>query len=287
MQVVYSNTHENEQLYKHLEQAAMEHGICLSTISKMYSASEQEADQILDVLVEHSATRAVVLLLDNSQIRGLFGSAQRFNTRGMFTWIGTRSWGMDIDVVEGYEQIAEGAVTFALEEETPEEFAQYYSTLKPENNDYNPWFGDFWQEKFQCYLPGSSQIYARECNTTRESLSGDDFAPELTYIVRAVDEIMIAIDSAWRSQCGNSPSLCSAFINHESRWGIINSKILEARSTTNGERAAKYKVVNFRGAHGNCLQHCYAQVGNTLIVLLCSTHYWYAGLMVSYLLCEI
>ena len=139
IQVVYSNSHENTLLFHHLTEVARQQDVCLITISKMLSGIHRdEAEYIVDTLMKHADTRAVVLLLDNSQIRSLFAAATDLNARGLFTWIGIRSWGDDMSVVEGYESIAEGAVTFSLEEETPIEFQQYYTTLKPENNNYKP-----------------------------------------------------------------------------------------------------------------------------------------------------
>ena len=47
-------------------------------------------------------------------------------------------------------------------------FNDYFLKLKPDTNTRNPWFKEFWEEKFQCDLPGdySKHSYSEPCTGT-------------------------------------------------------------------------------------------------------------------------
>lgn len=66
-------------------------------------------------------------------------------------------WADRYEVVEGYEQEAEGGITMKLQSEVVKSFDNYYLKLRLDANARNPWFPEFWQYRFQCRLPGHPQ----------------------------------------------------------------------------------------------------------------------------------
>lgn len=66
-------------------------------------------------------------------------------------------WADRYEVVEGYEQEAEGGITMKLQSEVVKSFDDYYLKLRLDTNARNPWFAEFWQYRFQCRLPGHPQ----------------------------------------------------------------------------------------------------------------------------------
>ena len=66
-------------------------------------------------------------------------------------------WADRYEVVEGYEQEAEGGITMKLQSEVVKSFDDYYLKLRLDTNTRNPWFAEFWQYRFQCRLPGHPQ----------------------------------------------------------------------------------------------------------------------------------
>lgn len=66
-------------------------------------------------------------------------------------------WADRYEVVEGYEQEAEGGITMKLQSEVVKTFDDYYLKLRLDKNTRNPWFSEFWQYRFQCRLPGHPQ----------------------------------------------------------------------------------------------------------------------------------
>lgn len=66
-------------------------------------------------------------------------------------------WADRYEVVEGYEQEADGGITMKLQSEVVKSFDDYYLKLRLDTNTRNPWFAEFWQYRFQCRLPGHAQ----------------------------------------------------------------------------------------------------------------------------------
>lgn len=57
-------------------------------------------------------------------------------------------------MVEGYELEAEGGITMKLQSAEVTSFNHYFLKLQLDANARNPWFGEFWQHRFQCRIPG-------------------------------------------------------------------------------------------------------------------------------------
>ncbi len=180
--------------------------------------TEEEVDELISSLRENSRTRAVVLFVYEDVVRSVLLGAERAKARGVFTWIGTTAWADSPGVVGGLEPYAEGAVTLRPDATTPGfvSFRQYFENLRPEDNTENPWFRQYWQERFNCYLPGEPPgDFSRQCDVSKQSLEGSTLDPYVPYTIRAVDAVLNGIEGARRTACGLA-SLCAGFINNQS-----------------------------------------------------------------------
>jgi len=74
-------------------------------------------------------------------------------------------WAVRPDVVEGIEDHIAGGVSIKLYSPEIDDFDDYYFRLKPNNNSRNPWFQEFWQERFRCHINGTDRDprYDRKC----------------------------------------------------------------------------------------------------------------------------
>ncbi len=74
-------------------------------------------------------------------------------------------WADRPDVVEGLEEYATGGMSIKLYSPPINDFNNYYWGLHPSTNLRNPWFREFWQEKFQCHLegPDKDSRYSHPC----------------------------------------------------------------------------------------------------------------------------
>lgn len=61
-------------------------------------------------------------------------------------------WADRVDVVDGYEDVAEGSLSIRIHSPYVSHFDDYYFKLNPFNNSRNPWFREFWQFRFNCSL---------------------------------------------------------------------------------------------------------------------------------------
>ena len=84
--------------------------------------------------------RAVVLFVRMEDARGILQAAQRAKIINFFTWIGSDGWGKEEKLVEGVEEVAEGAITVELQTTNIAEFDEYMKALNPRDNTRNPWF---------------------------------------------------------------------------------------------------------------------------------------------------
>lgn len=55
-------------------------------------------------------------------------------------------------MVEGLEEVAEGAITVELQSSSIPGFDEYMMSLTPESNNRNPWFEQYWEDTFDCVL---------------------------------------------------------------------------------------------------------------------------------------
>ena len=84
--------------------------------------------------------------------RGVLAAAKRLKLRQAFHWIASDGWGKQEGLVQGVEEVAEGAITVELTSRHIPAFDAYMASLTPENNRRNPWFREYWQAFFDCSL---------------------------------------------------------------------------------------------------------------------------------------
>ena len=75
-------------------------------------------------------------------------------------------WAVRPDVVEGIEDQIAGGVSMKLYSPEIYDFDEYYFRLRPKSNRRNPWFTEFWQERFKCSMFGDEDRdprYKRNC----------------------------------------------------------------------------------------------------------------------------
>ena len=70
-----------------------------------------------------------------------------------FLIIGSDGWADRQDVVSDYELQAVGSISIRIHSPYAKSFDDYYFALDPFNNHRNPWFKEFWEDKFHCKMP--------------------------------------------------------------------------------------------------------------------------------------
>ncbi|XP_009958367.1 PREDICTED: metabotropic glutamate receptor 2-like, partial [Leptosomus discolor] len=185
------------------EQEARMRNICIATSEKVgRSMNKKTYDGVVRALLQKPNARVVVLFTRSEDARELLAAAQRANMS--FMWVASDGWGALESVVAGSEAVAEGAITIELAAYPIKEFAAYFRNLNPYNNSRNPWFREFWEQKFKC------SFHTQGCS--RYSLKTGKFEPEskITFVVNAVYAMAHSLHNMHQALCPNATKLCDA-----------------------------------------------------------------------------
>ncbi|KAH8255081.1 hypothetical protein KR038_010514, partial [Drosophila bunnanda] len=136
---------------------ANERHVCIAAAEKVPSAADDKVfDSILNKLQKKPNARGVVLFTRAEDARRILLAAKRANLSQPFHWIASDGWGKQQKLLEGLEDIAEGAITVELQSEIIEDFDRYMMQLTPGTNQRNPWFAEYWEDTFNCVLDPES-----------------------------------------------------------------------------------------------------------------------------------
>uniref|UniRef100_A0A5F5PV23 Glutamate metabotropic receptor 2 n=2 Tax=Equus TaxID=9789 RepID=A0A5F5PV23_HORSE len=185
------------------ELEARARNICVATSEKVGRAMNRAAfEGVVRALLQKPSARVAVLFTRSEDARELLAATQRLNAS--FTWVASDGWGALESVVAGSEGAAEGAITIELASYPISDFASYFRSLDPWNNSRNPWFREFWEQRFRC------SFRQRDC--AAHSLQAVPFEQEskIMFVVNAVYAMAHALHNMHRALCPNTTRLCDA-----------------------------------------------------------------------------
>uniref|UniRef100_A0A8C5VMT4 Glutamate metabotropic receptor 2 n=1 Tax=Microcebus murinus TaxID=30608 RepID=A0A8C5VMT4_MICMU len=185
------------------ELEARARNICVATSEKVGRAMSRVAfEGVVRALLQKPSARVAVLFTRSEDARELLAASQRLNAS--FTWVASDGWGALESVVAGSEGAAEGAITIELASYPIGDFASYFQSLDPWNNTRNPWFREFWEQRFRC------SFRQRDC--AAHSLRSVPFEQEskIMFVVNAVYAMAHALHNMHRALCPNATRLCDA-----------------------------------------------------------------------------
>lgn len=185
------------------ELEARARNICVATSEKVGRAMSRAAfEGVVRALLQKPSARVAVLFTRSEDARELLAATQRLNAS--FTWVASDGWGALESVVAGSEGAAEGAITIELASYPIRDFASYFRGLDPWNNSRNPWFREFWEQRFHC------SFRQRDC--AAHSLRAVPFEQEskIMFVVNAVYAMAHALHDMHRALCPNTTRLCDA-----------------------------------------------------------------------------
>lgn len=177
------------------------------------SNAKKSYEAVIRQLLQKPNARVAVLFLRSDDARELLAAAARLNTS--FIWVASDGWGAQESIVKGNEITAEGAITLELSANPLPEFNHYFLSLDPVKNHRNPWYKEFWEQRFQCSL-GAGGFEADETSlpACEKNLSMDksSFEPEskIMFVVNAVYAMAHALHNMQRSLCFNTSKLCDS-----------------------------------------------------------------------------
>ncbi|KAL2093694.1 hypothetical protein ACEWY4_011006 [Coilia grayii] len=204
------------------EQEARLRNICIATSEKVGRSSSKRSsyEAVVRQLQQKPNARVAVLFLRSDDARELLAAAARLNAS--FLWVASDGWGAQESIVKGNEATADGAITLELAAHAIPDFNRHFMRLRPENNARNPWYRDFWEQKFQCSLAGGASsslgVSPRPCEHNL-SVDESNFEPEskIMFVVNAVYALAHALHRMQRALCSNTTLLCDAMRSLDGR----------------------------------------------------------------------
>nr|XP_046148102.1 metabotropic glutamate receptor 1 isoform X1 [Oncorhynchus gorbuscha] len=274
---VHTEGNYGESGMEAFKELASQEGLCIAHSDKIYSnAGEKHFDRLLKKLRERlPKARVVVCFCEGMTVRGLLMAMRRLGVAGgEFLLIGSDGWADRDEVVEGYEQEAEGGITMKLQSEEVKSFDDYFLKLRLDTNTRNPWFPEFWQYRFQCRLPGHQQEikkYKKVCSGDlgNESLH-ENYVQDskMGFVINAIYAMAHGLHDMHSELCPGQPGLCEAMDP------IDGSKLLEYLLKTtfrgvsgedvyfdeNGDTPGRYDIMNLQSVGDG--SYDYQQVGS-------------------------
>uniref|UniRef100_A0A673AF28 Metabotropic glutamate receptor 1 n=1 Tax=Sphaeramia orbicularis TaxID=375764 RepID=A0A673AF28_9TELE len=256
---VHTEGNYGESGMEAFKELASQEGLCIAHSDKIYSnAGEKHFDRLLRKLRERlPKARVVVCFCEGMTVRGLLMAMRRLGVFGEFLLVGSDGWADRYEVVEGYEQEAEGGITMKLQSEVVKSFDDYYLKLRLDTNTRNPWFPEFWQYRFQCRLAGHPQEnknYKKVCSGNESLHENYIQDSKMGFVINAIYAMAHGLHDMHKELCPGHPGLCEAMDP------IDGSKLLDYLLKTsfrgvsgeeiyfdeNGDTPGRYDIMNLQ-----------------------------------------
>uniref|UniRef100_A0A3P9INN5 Metabotropic glutamate receptor 5 n=1 Tax=Oryzias latipes TaxID=8090 RepID=A0A3P9INN5_ORYLA len=256
---IHSEGNYGESGMEAFKDMAAKEGICIAHSGKIWSnAGEQSFDRLLERLRAHlPKARVVACFCEGMTVRNILMAMRRQGLVGEFLLIGSDGWADRYDVTDGFVREAAGGITIKLQSADVKWFDEYYLKLRPENNQRNPWFPEFWQHRFNCRLKGhpqESNKYNQTCGK-RDSLR-HNYAQDtkMGFVINAIYSMAYGLHNMQQALCPGYQGLCDAmrpidgatlldFLMKTNFTGVSGEGIL---FDENGDSPGRYEIMNFK-----------------------------------------
>lgn len=258
------------------QREARARNICMATQVKVqHNADAAMFDEIIRALQKTPNARCVILFIMADDVMGLMEASKRANVTD-FVWVASDGWGRQEKIVEGVEEIAEGALTVELENKEIEEFDEYMRLRTPENNQRNPWFEEYWEDFFQCslhdndrYVHNQSRLPPCSESLRIEKANGYNQDSKVQFVVDAVYAMAIAFHNLQKKVCPDHTGMCPAMKSYDG--GIFYKQYLISISFVDiagsvvefdqhGDALGRYNIMNYQRI-GNSTMYEYKVIG--------------------------
>lgn len=184
--------------------------VCVSqniTFKDNGTVTVQSATEVVNLLLNRPNSTVVVTFLETDYINQFLRSiVHNKKANNKFRFVGSQAWGKNTAVYKGAESQIQNTIAFNVDTGNVPGFNEYLASKSPNTYIRNPWFSNFFQEIYQCTLPGSSLPYQKPCTEIDRSVVNDNYEQEayVMYVVEAVYTAAIGLDTTLRDICGHN-----------------------------------------------------------------------------------
>ncbi|XP_038059728.1 uncharacterized protein LOC119730772 [Patiria miniata] len=185
-----------------LKEVAKEKGICIANSFVVVSTTTTNFARILNDILGKPDARTLVLFLTDEHAQALFEVMVDKNIDpGQFQILASDTWGTRTDYIPGFESQAIGALTVFSKTSVIPEFEDYFLQLTPETQDgTNPYFNEYWMQKFQCDLPGHDE-YRKTCTGSERLSRSDVNSLGMENIINVIQAYAVALSDLIGETC--------------------------------------------------------------------------------------
>ncbi|XP_060080414.1 uncharacterized protein LOC132559805 [Ylistrum balloti] len=233
VQVVYKRDNYGELATEAFTNMAAQYKICVSNtigFPDNGSVTRESANEVVTYLLEQPNANTVVVFASTEYIKGLVqGISRNPNAHGRFHFVGSETWGNNMEAIAGNEELVKGAVTLTLESSDISDFDIYLGSKSPGNYPENPWFPEFYEEMLNCYLTIPNGKHPYQCTSISENIVAQrDYIqdPGILHVINAVFAAAFLIDKTLKETCdSNYTTVCEKYRNNQNRHDLLMSHI--------------------------------------------------------------
>ncbi|VDK43446.1 unnamed protein product [Anisakis simplex] len=259
--VVYSAGNYGEKGFEELERLKSD-DVCIAYSEKVKSLAEPaEFDKILNSLrSQKSRPQVVVCFCEGRTMHEMFKAQKRLRlldpTMEPFQWIGSDGWADRLDVVDGVEHEAAGSFSIRIHSPNVAWFDDYYFSLNPQTNVLNPWFREFWQEKFKCqFTIPKDDLVTRVCTGNENLTLNYKQDAKLSQVVNSIRVVGHALLAMYNDRCRDNTTICTEMLaingtllyRYMINVTFIDQFQQEMYFDNNGDPPAWYDILNYVG----------------------------------------
>ncbi|BFZ09115.1 hypothetical protein BsWGS_12154 [Bradybaena similaris] len=263
--IVIKNTYGLE-LYTRFKQLAESEGICVDdAVNITNHVSDENFDHVIDVYRSKQIQVIVVIAMENT-IKNLLNTVRPDDT---FVFLASETWGPNYDILRGDGgKKARGCLVLgAAPVKLNYNIKKHLETLDPYANTSTVWLRDFWQDKFQCDMPGgfSNTHGGNICNKVLHNLSTiiDDLvnSPLAVHAEMAAMSAGLTVSNFFKSQ-KQMPFNPSEFTNALRSVKVMSStgEIRPYNDKGNGDFG--FEIFNVQSSTDNKERYVYVNVGS-------------------------
>ncbi|OWF48090.1 uncharacterized protein LOC110453540 [Mizuhopecten yessoensis] len=231
VQVVFKRDNYGELATEAFTSMAAQYKICVSNTIAFPdngSVTRESANEVVTYLLEQPNANTVVVFASTDYIAGLVqGISRNPNSHGRFHFVGSETWGNNMEAIAGNEELVQGAVTLNLESSDISDFDIYLGSKSPGNYPENPWFPEFYEEMLNCYLTVPNGDHIRQCTSISENIVAQrDYIqdPGILHVINSVFAAAYLIDMSLKETCGsNYTTVCEKYQNNQDRHDLLMS----------------------------------------------------------------
>ncbi|XP_033099524.1 uncharacterized protein LOC117103130 [Anneissia japonica] len=232
----------------------------ISVANSIVVEEDTSFDNVIHRLLTYPTANVIVVFLEAPQVNQVLEALDRAGLQQQFQIIASDEWGLDTSTVDGIESVTENSITISPKSMTIPGFESYFTGLQPENA-VDPWFTEFWMDRYKCQLPGQPILYDESCSGSNALNASDALSSTIASVVDAVYVIANALDSLVRDKCPEEGNICSdiASVSIDEWLSYVDGTAFESSRGSgvsidfddNREVVAVYDVKKYQGLNSD------------------------------------